>query len=140
MIIVPNTVAASILTALVGVAGILNGALLKLFKNDVIPNVGTILADLVEADFTGYAASAAITWSVPVLGDDGLYRVIGDNKSFIAGSPLTVPNTIYGYYVTNGAGTVLLFAERYANSKIINTAHQAIVEVAEFGASSQSGS
>lgn len=141
MIVVPNSVSASILAALTGVGGTLNGAKCHLFQNNVVPSIGFALADLVEADFDGYAASAAVTWSVPIDNQDGNGPVVvGDNKLFIATAPFVVPNTIYGWYLTNGAGTVLLAAERYATAKQISEAGNAIGVVPQWGAVSQSGS
>lgn len=141
MIVVPNNVSASILTALTGVGGTLNGAKCHLFQNNVIPSIGFVLADVVEADFGGYAASAAVTWSVPLDNQDGNGPVVvGDNKLFIATDPVGTPNVIYGWYLTNGAGTVLLCAERYTTPKQVSEPGNAVGVVPQWGAISQSGS
>jgi len=142
VIVVPNEVSAAALTALSGVGGLLAGAKVHLFQNNFVPNIGMDLADLVEANFAaGYAPSSAVVWSIPLDNDDGNGPVlVGDNKLFIVAAPVTVTNTIYGWYLTNGAGTVLLCAERYGTPKQMIQAGNAIGVVPQWGAVSQAGS
>lgn len=130
----------AVLTALTAVGGLLTGAKLGLFQNDVNPGRATLLADLDPATFDGYALSAAITWSAPVLGEDGFWRVVGDAKTFISDDPQTTPNTIYGWYLVDAAGTGLIGAERYEEARLIFEPDQSIIEVPQVGSVSKYGS
>lgn len=91
---------------------------LSLYQNDVTPDKNTVLTDLVEADFDGYAPIdlARGTWTSPV-------TVGGKAKTFYGASAqqweVTGPtgNTIYGYYVHDVPNGVLLWAQRFASPK-----------------------
>ena len=71
-----------------------------------------ISGDLTQAAFTGYAESSAIAWGAPFIDDQKRAVVMGGSKQFTGGDAVD-PETIYGYYVVNSAGTGLLFAERF---------------------------
>lgn len=93
--------------------GPLNGSLLVLFANNIIPNADTVLADLVEPTAAGYARSAAITWSGPYSDSAGNEQVVGDLKNF-AFTANAVPDTIYGYGVISAGGSPKLqLTERF---------------------------
>src|SRR5882672_5631393 len=124
MLVVPNSVSLQELGTLVGVAGLLNGAKVRLFQNDYIPNVGSAIADFTAATYDGYATSAAITWGTPFTDPVNGPVVLGDLKNFISTGPFTTPNTIYGYYVVDGAGTALLYGKRFATPSNIGGAGQ----------------
>lgn len=82
-----------------------------LFKNNHTPVLGDILADFTEADFSGYVPQD--------IGAFGAAVFAVDRATALASAALTwtnstgaVGNSIYGVFVTNNAGTVLIFAER----------------------------
>lgn len=134
MLVQPQALVRSMLDDLVVAgppAGLLNGALVKLFKNDMTPSGLTLLADLDEADFTGYAASGAVTWDAGFTNEAGDGEIIGDTKQFLA-SGAAVANTVYGYYVTSGDGLTLLFSERFAVPKLIDAAGKSITVIPRF--------
>lgn len=90
------------------------GAVVKLYKVPVAIGSGMAIGDFTECDFSGYAQSATIVWSAPFY-DQSLTPVLaGDEKSFLTifAAP-QIYNTVYGYYVTNVAGTHLLFAKAF---------------------------
>jgi hypothetical protein len=103
-----------ILEFLVDTGNPLDGALLKLFKNDISPNRETVVGDFTAADFTGYAPSAALVWGAPYALPSGQPIVTAGSVLFQAGNPLTVPGLAYGWYMTNAGGTVLLASLRFA--------------------------
>lgn len=105
--VMPQVEMRAILLALTGVGGELAGAKLHAFQNPVTPTPSIVLADLVECDFTGYAASAAITWGVILNNIDGTAYAPGGGIEFAA-TGSAVGNTVYGVYLTDGAGTTLL--------------------------------
>jgi hypothetical protein len=123
---VPNTTLLSQLAELSGVGDLYDGALVHLYKSPVVLSETTELADFVEADFTGYAPSTAITWQAPAYAPDGRPTLVGGMKTFDAAAPFTIANTIYGYYITNGAGTVYLWAREFDTPIGISGALQSI--------------
>ncbi len=129
--IIPYTEWLAILTALVATGtpgGAWNGALVHLYKNNFTPVAAMLLGSFTECDFTGYAASSAVVWNTPGFLPSGAAVVTGDNKQFVVGTTPTVLNTVYGYYLTDGAGTTLLFA-RLFNAPIVLSAAGQIVDL-----------
>src|SRR5260370_30078618 len=111
MLVVHDTVTRAMLTALIGVAGRLNDAVMHLFTNDDVPDHTTLLASMTEATFAGYAPSTAIVWGT-VFTDPSLYaHTVGDTKQFTAGA-LAGAVVVHGYYVVD-AGGALAYAERF---------------------------
>jgi len=103
--VIPNTgkvfIGATIQTALAV-------STIKLFKNDMVPDVGTVLADFTEADFSGYAAQAVATWGVPYIDQvNGGVSITAPAHQFQAANPTTVPNTVYGYYLEDTGGNLV---------------------------------
>jgi hypothetical protein len=75
-----------------------------LFTNNVAPAPSSVLVNFTLATFGGYAA-AAVTFNNAYIGSDGLIHVTFSSALFVAtGSGL--PQTVYGYGLTNTAGTV----------------------------------
>lgn len=137
MIKFPNPQALALLATLTGVGGLLNGCRVKLFQNNIVPTPLTKLADLTEADFSGYAESAALVWGTPYYQADGTPVVLAGAVSFIVANPATTPNVVYGYYVVNGAGDTLLFSERFGSSVNMATPSQGLSVEAGFSVVSQ---
>lgn len=92
------------------VTGSLVGAEIHLFTNDYLPTGITVIADMTEATYSGYAAEA-ITWLAVSSADDGTIEVIGTAGEFRPTDDV-VPNQCYGFWIENGAG-VLLAAGRF---------------------------
>lgn len=125
-VLVPNAEWLAWLAALTAASAPLNGAKLHLYKVLVALSGNTALGDLTECDFTGYAASSAITWGTPFFKPDGTAVVTGDLKSFVVGSSPTVLNTVYGWYVTQATPTSLLLARQFDTPVILTQAAQGI--------------
>lgn len=106
-----------------------DGAVLRLFKSPMSLTGLTALADFEEADFTGYAASAAIVWATPIIAPSGEPVVNGDAKDFVGGSPLTTANTVFGWYVTDDPATVWYFGRVFDTPIGISEAGQGLVVV-----------
>lgn len=96
------------------------GCTAHLFKANITPSrsdtTATYTAGGVEADFSGYAA-IGITWGTHVLVGD--QRRIPSQSMVWTKSGATA-NTIYGYYILNGAGD-LVGAKRYDSSASMTT-------------------
>ena len=89
-----------------------NDVKLKLFKNDYTPVEGSEIADFTEADTAGYAAIslAKADWTIATA--TGVTTAEQPQKTFT----LTGAGTHYGYYITDTAGTGLLWAERFSDA------------------------
>jgi len=92
----------ALLTALVDTAAPLDGAEIGLFQNNITPDANTVLADLTECDYTGYAQEA-ITWLVPSISDAGTPQVVGTVVEFRP-TGTTVTNFAYGLFMLDGSG------------------------------------
>lgn len=92
---------------------------IKLFKSNTTPTHATILADLTEADFGGYAAASLDS---PVVGSvlDASSRAVITWNDVTFTRTGTPTNTIYGYWVNNANGD-LLWVERFDNPIVLDT-------------------
>lgn len=125
-IVIPASARLATVTELT-TAGVLDGVKVALFKNDLLPTPFSKLADFTEADFTGYARSAVLTWG-SAFTDAAMnaIAVAGSIQFNCTGS--TTGNIIYGYYViTPGTPDELQFAERFPSPVGISQAGQAVV-------------
>lgn len=86
---------------------------LKLFKSNTTPAETDTTATYTEADFTGYAEKTLTGASWTVTNADpasGSYA-----EQTFTSSAGSQNQAVYGYYVVNSAGTVLLWAERFSD-------------------------
>jgi len=105
--VVPNQAERNALAVLLAQ---LSTANLRLYANDYSPVAGTVIGDLTEANFTGYAAVNG-SWGSISTGGDGKAVTVGGPFNFTVGSSPSVGNLIYGWYLTSNSG-LLLAAER----------------------------
>lgn len=86
---------------------------LHLFKTDVTPTATSVVGDFVQSDGTGYAPQtmSPADWTI---GTDGASGKKAQNvkETFT----YTGAATVYGYYVTNAAGTTLIGAENFGEA------------------------
>lgn len=88
------------------IAGALTGSEIHLFQNSIVFNPDTtLIGDLVEADYDGYAA-LALTWGAASVSDDGHVETIASAQTWRPTGG-TTPNQIYGFYIDDGAGVLL---------------------------------
>lgn len=91
----------------------------RLFATNVTINSSTTLASLLaaEASFAGYAKVALTTWSTPSIDGSGAAATTCTQAQFIptgsAGS-----GSIYGYFLTDSAGSKFYGAEALAGAPI----------------------
>jgi hypothetical protein len=89
-----------------------DGVNYHLYDNDFTPDQGTILTDLNEASFSGYAPAGKVSSDFQDIG-------IVNNNGLIMATPAAFSNTsgldaqVYGYFVTNGANDILLAVGRF---------------------------
>jgi len=93
---------------------------LHLFKNNITVNRNTVVGDFTEATFGSYAAKALTraNWTSPVTVSDkalSTYTSTAQQWSSNGGAP----ETIYGYYITDDDTGTALWAENFAQSRIV---------------------
>lgn len=92
--------------------------LMCLAKNDFTPGPGLTLTDLTQADFSGYSSRALADGAQPESLDPATGDVLVDllptdgNWLYETTGLTHLPQTIYGFYVTNEDGDALYCAER----------------------------
>jgi hypothetical protein len=84
---------------------------LRLFVNNVTPTDASTPATFTEASGGGYAAKTLTggSWTGSNVG--GIEQVAYALQTWTFSAALSGNATIYGYYVTNAAGTVLWYAD-----------------------------
>jgi len=111
---VPDIGCRALLDMLAGVFG--SDLLVHLFRVDRSPEAGDVVASFTEADYEGYSPLAAVDWSeAQTLG--GISFVEAAELTFVKGVG-GVGNDVYGYFVTDPTGLVLLWAERDPSAPI----------------------
>ena len=138
MLVQPIASLKSQLDALIAEDGHLDAATVHLFTNNIVPDVDTVVGDLTQASFTGYAASSAIEWGA-VYNVDGGKAVQGDRKQFTASADVDPQVAVYGYYLMSGDVTpVYLGAERFDTPVYIRNSGDAVGVVPSFSVKNQS--
>ncbi len=89
-----------------------------LYKNDVTPTEATVLADLTESDFTGYAGIGPIVEPSSIV--DGAHQMIseGNTLTWTCTADLVTAQQAFGLYVTwvdDTSTTRLLRADRFTS-------------------------
>ena len=85
---------------------------LRLYTNDYTPVEGSVVGDFTEATAAGYAAITLTGASWTIATATGVTTATYAQQTFT----LTAASTDYGYYVTNNAGTQVLWAERFSDA------------------------
>jgi hypothetical protein len=114
-----NIARRSFVSALIAAAAPLNGAIANLYQDPVGSSPTVVLSDFVVATFDGYAASAALTWGAVGTDTLNLADVTAQEVEWVP-TGTTTPNTIAGGFITNAAGTALLFWEEFDTPIAVN--------------------
>lgn len=83
---------------------------MHLFKNNYTPLTTTVLANLTECDFPGYAVQNIVTWGAPSVAAHIASMVAAANT--FTRSTTGAGQAIYGCFVTLADNVTLLWAER----------------------------
>lgn len=70
----------------------------------ITPSLTTVIADLQECDFVGYAESATIVWGTPINDADTTPTSISPSHLFRA-TASTTPNNVQNVFVTDGVAS-----------------------------------
>lgn len=119
MFVLPDLAQQEVILAIEGDVAIFPaGFTLRLFTNNATPDKTTVVGDLTQltnAEVPGYV-NISPTWNgTPIRKPDGSWEDLGSISTFIAaGGPPPAPQVVYGWYLTNAAGTVLVAAGRFS--------------------------
>jgi hypothetical protein len=121
------------LTALDTIPGTapLAGLKLRLWQNNFVPTQLSEVADFTETDFSGYAAQAVTAGATIEPNSNQLGRKTFGNWTATNVDPF-VPNTVYGMYATNAAGTEWYCAWRFPVAVPIASRYDSLVAFATF--------
>lgn len=100
----------------------------KLFKNNIVPDADTVLGDLTEADFDGYAELNP-TGTAATINGSNQGEVEYDALTFTRAST-GAAQTIYGYYlkaVDDFANPYLLLVELFPAPVVVTNLGEAVV-------------
>ena len=90
---------------------------MALFSNDITPDVNTVVADLTEATFTGYARATLTTWLAARLNTALEGVQTSPLAAFAAAAPFTVGEDVYGGWIEDSNGDLILMF-RFDNAPI----------------------
>ena len=107
LIVVPNASELVLLRYLFGIVAP-GDFKLRVFTNNITPDENTVLGDLTEVVDATYAAITLAhgTWTLSTVGGVAVGEYPQQTFSF------TSTHDLYGYYVTDSAGTNLLWVQR----------------------------
>jgi len=111
----------------------MTGNKLHLASANFTPSEGLAIGDLTEATFTGYAALVAGTGAQGEGFDPGTLDSVIDILApvggwrFVVTSATGLPQTIYGFYLTNNAGSTLYGAALFDAPIVLNNNGDVIV-------------
>lgn len=99
----------------------------KLFKTNTNLDPDTVIGDLTEADFSGYAAVTPPVFLTKYQLPDGSWALQTDLIQFLQ-TAATITNTVFGWWLeTSADGGQLLLAESFAEPQLMFAADQAIM-------------
>jgi hypothetical protein len=103
MLTIPGVSRIDALEALIAVAAPFAAPTVHLYKSEVTPSALLTKADMdaVECDFSGYAASGAITWGAAHYDVNYNAIVLGGLVPFLCTDDVD-PQDAYGYYLVSG--------------------------------------
>lgn len=104
---VPSAGANEILTRALN-KGATGDVKLKLFTNNLTVGDGNVVGDVTESTGTGYAAETLAGASWTITGDQASYAQVTFTYTGAEAN-------VYGYYITNSAGTILLWVEKFTD-------------------------
>lgn len=92
-----------------------SGVRIHLYKNNITPDEDTVVGDLTEADYSGYAYQDITSWTTPATDASGRAFTVSSTATF----PLNGSGSqdIYGWYATDYTGN-LKYVFRYAGAPI----------------------
>lgn len=98
-------------------------AKIRLFKNNLVPTIDTLLVDMVVADYTGFAELALVD-SAPAysLNSAGEFVISFPHATFQPSAPIAGGQVIFGWYLVGPMATgtpLLMYVQRFDDSVIL---------------------
>jgi hypothetical protein len=100
---------------------------ISLYVNDLVPNIGSVLADFLPAPGDALGGPQLVPFLTPAF-------INPDGRAEIDAAPVvwtntgkTDPFTVYGYFVTDSSEGILLWAERLPAKTLIASPGQQII-------------
>jgi hypothetical protein len=118
--------------AIVAKALLAAGGHIRLFMTNLAPTSDTPLATFVaaEATFTGYVAKALAAFGSPYIDPlTGTYSEVAPSVSWVM-TDTVAPNTIYGAFIVDATGLILMGFEKFATPIPLALAGQGLDYVA----------
>jgi hypothetical protein len=112
MLVVPKVSALLLLNAIQN--ALLGLISVHLYVNDISPDLDTVLADLTEASFPGYAGQVG-TFTTPPFTNGSNKAETDQDSSVTFTSTGSSGETAYGYYITDTLNADLYWIERFAS-------------------------
>lgn len=90
-------------------------AVLRLYSNDRTPGESDVVGDYTESSATGYSATVLTgsQWTIAAASGTSSAQYAQRTFTYSTGA------TVYGYYITNNAGTTLMLAERFSGAPFV---------------------
>lgn len=121
-IVITDTGRQKALEYFVGKDSTTESLILKLYSNDISPDVDDVVDLYTEVSGNGYAAKGLSVASWSIAGGSAVYPQQTWTFTGAAG-------TIYGYYVINATSSELMFAERFPSGPYTIAANGDIIRV-----------
>lgn len=109
----------------------------QLYQNDYSPTLTDVVANYTPATFPGYT-SKILDFSQPPI-DDGTGHLVleAERIEWQATADPSSTQRVFGYFVTDGAGTTLWWAERFPNRIFFRKAGNTLATYVRFGGLSE---
>lgn len=100
---------------------------LRTFQNNLIPNKETVIGDVVESTYAGYAMKPLLPsgWATPI--EVGGVAQMTWAAGFLSWLATAGTQDVYGYYVTDNTDTTLLWIERFPVPQVVTTTQSIVV-------------
>jgi hypothetical protein len=87
--------------------GPLNGAKVGLIAGPLQPTDATVMGDITEPTYPGYAQKPVANWTAAFVGSNGIPQIDGGDFLFQMNDSST-PTVIYGFFIATGAAPEVL--------------------------------
>lgn len=114
-VVVPDSSEQYLLRVLLGIQAAPSQVVYHLFTNDYVPIESSTLSSFIELSGSLYAPLTIQTADWVVSTSGGITTAIRSMYAW----PISGGATLYGYFVTDASGTVLLWCERFSSPIVV---------------------
>ena len=109
-----------------------NTYVLRLFVNNHTATETDTVTNFTEATFPGYAAKNLTSWGSAFLNSNTQGETDETVRVFTQTSVPGSPQTVYGYYITDGSGNLIWAENNPAGGQLLNAAPQTYTVLPRF--------